>query len=69
MAWWQYLGASNILSEGGIIAQAMMVIVKIQTHGRKKAVLGTVFALRIVSVFSRYFGLFYLLSFHSNTAV
>ncbi|PKY03464.1 hypothetical protein P168DRAFT_318925 [Aspergillus campestris IBT 28561] len=50
MAWWQYLGVTNILSEGGIIAQAMMVIVKIQTHGRKKAVLGAVFTLRIVVI-------------------
>ena len=65
MAWWQYLGISNILSEGGIIAQAMMVIVKIQTHGRKKAVLGAVFALRIVSVFSRYFDPFLYCSSNS----
>ncbi|KAL4895746.1 hypothetical protein BDV59DRAFT_191657 [Aspergillus ambiguus] len=46
-AWWNSLGAVDILSEAGIIAQAVTVIGRIQTNIRKKAVLASVFIIRI----------------------
>ncbi|KAG2415088.1 hypothetical protein HFD88_006279 [Aspergillus terreus] len=46
-AWRNALGATNILSEAGIVAQAVLVISRIQTNIRKKAVLASVFAIRI----------------------
>ncbi|OGE58273.1 hypothetical protein PENARI_c001G05670 [Penicillium arizonense] len=49
-AWWNYLGITNILSEAGIIAQALLVITRIQTDFRRKAGLFSVFFLRIVVI-------------------
>ncbi|KAJ5746114.1 hypothetical protein N7520_011296 [Penicillium odoratum] len=46
-AWWNFLGVTNILSEAGIIAQALLVVVRVQADIHKKAVLGSVFCLRI----------------------
>ncbi|KAE8417379.1 hypothetical protein BDV36DRAFT_256811 [Aspergillus pseudocaelatus] len=48
--WWNYLGTTNILSECGMIVQAMLVIVRIQTHMKKKAVLAGVFLLRVAVI-------------------
>lgn len=50
MGWWYYLGATNILSECGIIAQVLLVIVRVQADLHKKATLASVFLLRIVYV-------------------
>ncbi|KAE8373573.1 hypothetical protein BDV26DRAFT_296803 [Aspergillus bertholletiae] len=49
-AWWDYLGTTNILLECGMIMQAMLVIVRIQTHMKKKAVLAAVFLLRVAVI-------------------
>ncbi|CAG8271582.1 unnamed protein product [Penicillium olsonii] len=49
-AWWNYLGVANILSEGGIIAQALLVIIRIQTNVSRKASLSSVFLIRIVVI-------------------
>ncbi|KAB8264300.1 hypothetical protein BDV32DRAFT_135249 [Aspergillus pseudonomiae] len=46
-AWWNYLGATNILSESGIIVQALLIIVGIQANWTKKGTLATIFGLRI----------------------
>ncbi|KAA8651162.1 uncharacterized protein ATNIH1004_000040 [Aspergillus tanneri] len=48
--WWDYLGVTNILTEAGIIAQAILVIARVQTHMKKKVTLASVFALRILFV-------------------
>lgn len=50
MGWRDYLGATNILSECGIIAQVLLVIVRVQADFHKKATLASVFLLRIVYV-------------------
>ncbi|KAE8389054.1 hypothetical protein BDV23DRAFT_194702 [Aspergillus alliaceus] len=50
IAWWNYLGTTNILSEAGIIAQALLVIVRVQADVHKKAVLASVFLFRVVVV-------------------
>ncbi|KAJ5165760.1 hypothetical protein N7492_006056 [Penicillium capsulatum] len=50
MGWWDYLGATNILSECGIIAQVLLVIVRVQADLHKKVTLASVFLLRIVVV-------------------
>ncbi|KAJ6134019.1 hypothetical protein N7523_000341 [Penicillium sp. IBT 18751x] len=50
VAWWNYLGITNILSEVGIVAQALLVILRIQADFHKKAVLASVFLLRIIVV-------------------
>ncbi|KAJ5279373.1 hypothetical protein N7478_004745 [Penicillium angulare] len=47
LSWWYYLGITNILSESGIIVQALLVVVRVQADIHKKVVLGTVFCLRI----------------------
>ncbi|CAG8277287.1 unnamed protein product [Penicillium nalgiovense] len=49
-AWWNYLGVTNILSEGGIIGQALLVIVRIQTDFSRKASLSSVFLVRVMYV-------------------
>ncbi|KAF9890417.1 hypothetical protein FE257_006085 [Aspergillus nanangensis] len=46
-AWWDSLGAINILTEAGIIVQACLIIGRIQTNMKKKAVLASVFLIRI----------------------
>ncbi|QQK44209.1 initiation factor 2B related protein [Penicillium digitatum] len=51
-AWWRYLGVTNILSEGGIIGQALLVIVRIQTDFSRKASLSSVFLIRIIVIIS-----------------
>ncbi|KAJ5313523.1 Cyanide hydratase [Penicillium atrosanguineum] len=50
VAWWNYLGITNILSEIGIVAQALLVILRIQADFHKKAVLASVFLLRVAVV-------------------
>ncbi|KAJ5246258.1 hypothetical protein N7468_001241 [Penicillium chermesinum] len=50
VAWWTYLAVTNILSELGIVAQALLVIVRVQADANKKLVLTGVFGLRIVYV-------------------
>lgn len=50
VAWFDYLGATNILSEAGIIAQVLLVIVRVQADLHKKITLASVFLLRIVYV-------------------
>lgn len=47
-AWWNYLAATNILSEAGIIIQALLIIVGIQAHWAKKGTLASIFGLRIL---------------------
>jgi hypothetical protein len=49
-AWWNYLGVTNILSEGGIIGQALLVIVRIQTDFNRKVGVFSVFLIRVVYV-------------------
>ncbi|KAJ6127680.1 hypothetical protein N7471_008897 [Penicillium samsonianum] len=49
-AWWNYLGVTNMLSESGIIAQALLVIVRIQTDLSRKAGLSSVFLIRVVVI-------------------
>ncbi|KAF7592272.1 hypothetical protein BBP40_000403 [Aspergillus hancockii] len=49
-AWWNYLGVTNILSECGMIIQAMLVIARIQTHFSKKAILDAVFMFRVIVI-------------------
>ncbi|KAB8214200.1 hypothetical protein BDV33DRAFT_183133 [Aspergillus novoparasiticus] len=46
-AWWNYLAATNILSEAGIIIQALLIIVGIQANWGKKGTLASIFGLRI----------------------
>ncbi|KAE8363149.1 hypothetical protein BDV27DRAFT_130326 [Aspergillus caelatus] len=46
-AWWNYLAATNILSEAGIIIQALLIVVGIQAHWAKKGTLASIFGLRI----------------------
>ncbi|KAJ5433145.1 uncharacterized protein N7458_012301 [Penicillium daleae] len=50
VAWWNYLGVTNIISEGGIIAQALLVIIRVQADIHKKIVLSSVFLFRVVVV-------------------
>jgi acyl-CoA thioesterase FadM len=47
-AWWNYLGVTNMLSESGIMGQALLVIVRIQTDFSRKAGLSSVFLIRVV---------------------
>ncbi|KAJ5690309.1 hypothetical protein N7462_004701 [Penicillium macrosclerotiorum] len=49
-AWWNFLGITNILSESGIIGQALLVIVRVQADIHKKAVLASVFLFRVVVI-------------------
>ncbi|KAJ5782954.1 hypothetical protein N7457_004728 [Penicillium paradoxum] len=49
-AWWNYLGITNILSEAGIMGQALLVIIRIQTDFGRKAGLSSVFLIRIVVI-------------------
>ncbi|KAJ5932280.1 hypothetical protein N7516_006769 [Penicillium verrucosum] len=58
-AWWKYLGITNILSEGGIIGQALLVIVRIQTDFSRKAGLSSVFLIRVIVIISIIFQLVY----------
>ncbi|KAJ5456637.1 hypothetical protein N7530_011911 [Penicillium desertorum] len=58
-AWWDYLGVTNILSEGGIIGQALLVIVRIQTDFSRKASLFSVFLVRIIVIIAIIFQLAY----------
>ncbi|KAJ5607441.1 hypothetical protein N7537_004060 [Penicillium hordei] len=58
-AWWNYLGVTNILSEGGIIGQALLVIVRIQTDFSRKAGLSSVFLIRVVVIIAIIFQLAY----------
>ncbi|KAE8375723.1 hypothetical protein BDV26DRAFT_283200 [Aspergillus bertholletiae] len=46
-AWWNYLAATNILSEAGIITQALFIIIGIQANWAKKGTLASIFGLRI----------------------
>ncbi|KAF7588881.1 hypothetical protein BBP40_005066 [Aspergillus hancockii] len=46
-AWWNYFGITNILSEMGIITQAILIISGIQAHWTKKVTLASIFGLRI----------------------
>ncbi|KAB8068297.1 hypothetical protein BDV29DRAFT_184782 [Aspergillus leporis] len=46
-AWWNYFGITNILSEAGIITQALLIISDIQAHWTKKVTLVSIFGLRI----------------------
>jgi hypothetical protein len=50
VAWWNYLGVTNIISEAGIIAQALLVIIRVQADMHKKIVLSSVFLFRVVYV-------------------
>ncbi|OQD96177.1 hypothetical protein PENSOL_c017G02101 [Penicillium solitum] len=58
-AWWKWLGITNILSEGGIIGQALLVIVRIQTDFSRKAGLSSVFLVRVIVIISIIFQLVY----------
>ncbi|CAG8909247.1 unnamed protein product [Penicillium egyptiacum] len=58
-SWWNYLGVTNILSEGGIIGQALLVIVRIQTDLSRKASLFSVFLVRIIVIVAIIFQLAY----------
>ncbi|KAJ5952228.1 uncharacterized protein N7479_010641 [Penicillium vulpinum] len=49
-AWWNYLGVTNILSEAGIMGQALLVIVRIQTDLSRKASLASVFLIRVIVI-------------------
>ncbi|CAI7569436.1 unnamed protein product [Penicillium glandicola] len=49
-AWWNYLGVTNILSEAGIMGQALLVIVRIQTDLSRKASLSSVFLIRVILI-------------------
>ncbi|KAE8326413.1 hypothetical protein BDV39DRAFT_206056 [Aspergillus sergii] len=46
-AWWDYIGVTNILTDGAIIAYAILIITRIQARWKKKVTLSTVFGLRI----------------------
>ncbi|KAB8248158.1 hypothetical protein BDV35DRAFT_174795 [Aspergillus flavus] len=46
-AWWDYIGLTNILTDGAIIAYAILIITRIQARLKKKVTLSTVFGLRI----------------------
>ncbi|KAE8315853.1 hypothetical protein BDV41DRAFT_574560 [Aspergillus transmontanensis] len=46
-AWWDYIGVTNILTDGAIIAYAILIIARIQARWKKKVTLSTVFGLRI----------------------
>ncbi|KAJ5492314.1 hypothetical protein PEX2_087510 [Penicillium expansum] len=59
VAWWNYLGITNILSEAGIIGQALLVIVRIQTDFSRKAGLSSVFLVRIIVIIAIIFQLVY----------
>ncbi|KAJ5145934.1 uncharacterized protein N7515_000498 [Penicillium bovifimosum] len=50
VAWWNYLGVTNILSEAGIIAQALLIIIRVQADMQKKLVLSSVFLFRVIVV-------------------
>jgi hypothetical protein len=56
VAWWNYLGVTNIISEGGIIAQALLVIIRVQADIHKKIVLSSVFLFRVVYVAHNFVG-------------
>ncbi|KAJ5356283.1 hypothetical protein N7517_010892 [Penicillium concentricum] len=49
-AWWNYLGITNILTEAGIMGQALLVIVRIQTDFSRKASLSSVFLIRVIVI-------------------
>ncbi|KAB8262937.1 hypothetical protein BDV32DRAFT_119767 [Aspergillus pseudonomiae] len=46
-AWWDYIGVTNILTDGAIIAYAVLIITRIQARWKKKLTLSVVFGLRI----------------------
>ncbi|KAE8378066.1 hypothetical protein BDV26DRAFT_304605 [Aspergillus bertholletiae] len=46
-AWWNYIGATNILTDAAIIAYAILITTRIQARWKKKITLATVFGLRI----------------------
>ncbi|KAJ5159955.1 uncharacterized protein N7482_006959 [Penicillium canariense] len=48
VVWWNYLGVTNIVSEAGIIVQALLVIIRVQANIHKKVVLASVFLFRVV---------------------
>ncbi|CAI7672295.1 unnamed protein product [Penicillium palitans] len=58
-AWWKWLGITNILSECGIIGQALLVIVRIQTDFSRKAGLSSVFLVRVIVIIAIIFQLVY----------
>ncbi|KAF7530734.1 hypothetical protein PCG10_000244 [Penicillium crustosum] len=58
-AWWKWLGITNILSECGIIGQALLVIVRIQTDFSRKAGLSSVFLIRVIVIIAIIFQLVY----------
>ena len=47
-AWWDYIGVTNILTDGAIIAYAVLIITRIQARWKKKLTLSVVFGLRIL---------------------
>lgn len=49
-AWWNYLGTSNIITDTVILAQAIVIIIRLRTNLQKKAILTSVFAFRVLSV-------------------
>jgi hypothetical protein len=49
-AWWNYLGVSNIVTDVAILAQAIIIIVRLRTNIYRKAILTSVFAFRVLSV-------------------
>ncbi|KAJ5200041.1 hypothetical protein N7491_009158 [Penicillium cf. griseofulvum] len=49
-AWWNYLGITNIFTEAGIMGQALLVIVRIQTDFSRKASLSSVFLIRVIVI-------------------
>lgn len=57
--WWNFLCATNIVSEGGIIGQALLVIVRIQTDFSRKAGLSSVFLIRIIVIIAIIFQIVY----------
>ncbi|KAJ5529125.1 hypothetical protein N7527_002518 [Penicillium freii] len=58
-AWWNFLCVTNILSEGGIIGQALLIIVRIQTNLSRKAGLSSVFLIRVIVIIAIIFQLVY----------
>ncbi|RMJ29053.1 hypothetical protein PHISP_00133 [Aspergillus sp. HF37] len=49
-AWWNYLGVSNIVTDVAILAQAIIIIVRLRTNIHRKAILTSVFAFRVLVV-------------------
>ncbi|KXG47464.1 uncharacterized protein PGRI_013340 [Penicillium griseofulvum] len=66
-AWWNYLGITNILTEAGIMSQALLVIVRIQTDFSRKASLSSVFLIRVIVIIAIICQLAYASQLHSSS--